>query len=163
MVETRTTPEFTIEQFLPFRLSVLSNRLTRAGARVYSRRYRLSAPEWRTMAVLGRYGAMNANSVVERTAMDKVRVSRAVARLTAAGHITRRVDPADHRRAILALTPQGASTFQQIVPWLHAVQEEILTGLNASERSFLEKVLITLEQRSATIAQHRGPDSNAES
>ena len=35
------------------------------------------------MAVLGRYGAMNANSVVDRTAMDKVRVSRAVARLLA--------------------------------------------------------------------------------
>ena len=67
---------FAIERFLPFRLSVLSNRLTRAVARVYTRRFRLSAPEWRTMAVLGRYGAMSANSVVDRTAMDKVRVSR---------------------------------------------------------------------------------------
>ena len=84
---------FAIERFLPFRLSVLSNRLTRAVARVYTRRFRLSAPEWRTLAVLGRYGAMSANSVVDRTAMDKVRVSRAVARLTTAGHITRRTDP----------------------------------------------------------------------
>ncbi|MDE1969052.1 MAG: winged helix-turn-helix transcriptional regulator, partial [Alphaproteobacteria bacterium] len=75
------------------------------------------------MAVLARYGAMNANSVVDRTAMDKVRVSRAVARLTAAGHITRRVDPADHRRAILDLTPQGVTTYQQIVPGLRAVQD----------------------------------------
>ncbi len=33
---------------------------------------------------VARYGAMNANSVVDRTAMDKVRVSRAVARLTSA-------------------------------------------------------------------------------
>ena len=158
MAETHTAPAFTIEQFLPFRLSILSNRLTRAAARVYSRRFRLSAPEWRTMAVLGRYGAMNANSVVDRTAMDKVRVSRAVARLTAAGHITRRVDPADHRRAILDLTPQGTSTYHEIVPWLRAVQEEILAGLGAGERDTLEKVLIKLEQRSATVTQNRGGD-----
>ena len=162
MAETRTAPAFTIEQFMPFRLSVLSNRLTRAAARVYSRRFRLSAPEWRTMAVLGRYGAMNANNVVDRTAMDKVRVSRAVARQTAAGHITRRVDPADHRRAILDLTPQGASTYHQIVPWLRAVQEEILAGLDAGERTLLEQVLTKLEQRSAAIAQHRGGADGSE-
>jgi DNA-binding MarR family transcriptional regulator len=162
MAETDTAPAFTIEQFLPFRLSVLSNRLTRAAARVYSRRFRLSAPEWRTMAVLGRYGAMNANNVVERTAMDKVRVSRAVARLTAAGHITRRVDPADHRRAILDLTPQGVSTYQQIVPWLRAVQDEILAGLNVGERSLLDQVLVKLEQRSVAVAHRRGGAADSE-
>lgn len=160
MVETRAAPAFTIEQFLPFRLSILSNRLTRAAAHVYSQRFRLSAPEWRAMAVLGRYGAMTANRVVARTAMDKVRVSRAVARLTAAGYITRRVDPTDHRRAILDFTPQGASTYHQIVPWLRAVQEEILAGLDARERSFLEQVLIKLDQHSAAIAQRHGIDSN---
>ena len=110
------------------------------------------------MAVLGRYGAMNANSVVERTAMDKVRVSRAVARLTAAGHVTRRVDPADHRRAILDLTPQGTATYQQVVPWLRAFQDEILATLDAAERSALEHLLVKLEQQGAIIAQHRAAD-----
>ena len=161
MAETRETLTFTIEQFLPFRLSVLSNRLTRASARVYSRRFRLSAPEWRTMAVLGRYGAMTANSVVDRTAMDKVRVSRAVARLVAAGHLTRRVDPADHRRAILDLTPQGTTTYQQIVPWLRAFQDEILATLEGGERDALETMLTKLEQRSVAIAQTRTTDDAA--
>lgn len=161
MAETRVTPAFTIERFLPFRLSVLSNRLTRASARVYSRRFRLSAPEWRTMAVLGRYGAMTANSVVDRTAMDKVRVSRAVARLTSAGHLTRRVDPVDHRRAILDLTAQGTTTYQQIVPWLHAFQDEILSTLKADERDALESMLVKLEQRSAAMAQTHAADDAA--
>lgn len=161
MAETRATLAFTIEQFLPFRLSVLSNRLTRAAARVYSRRFQLSAPEWRTMAVLGRYGAMNANNVVDRTAMDKVRVSRAVARLTSAGHITRRVDPADHRRAILDLTPQGTTTYQQIVPWLRAVQDEILAMLETDERTALETMLVKLEQRSTTMTPARTAEDAA--
>ncbi|MGH7014815.1 MAG: MarR family winged helix-turn-helix transcriptional regulator [Stellaceae bacterium] len=114
------------------------------------------------MAVLARYGAMNANSVVDRTAMDKVRVSRAVARLTAASHVTRRIDPTDHRRAILDLTPQGTTTYHQIVPGLRAVQDEILANLDAGERGALEQVLAKLEQRSTTITQPRAATASAD-
>jgi len=144
---------FAIERFLPFRLSVLSNRLTRAVARVYTRRFRLSAPEWRTLAVLGRYGAMSANSVVDRTAMDKVRVSRAVARLTTAGHITRRTDPGDRRRAILDLTPQGTGIYQQIVPLVRAVEDDIMQTLSADERRVLDQAFTKLEARGAAMPQ----------
>ena len=151
--QTGEDTDFAIERFLPFRLSVLSNRLTRAVARVYTRRFRLSAPEWRTLAVLGRYGAMSANSVVDRTAMDKVRVSRAVARLTTAGHITRRTDPDDRRRAILDLTPQGTGIYQQIVPLVRAVENDIMQTLSADERHTLERVFTKLEARSAAMPQ----------
>src|SRR5229473_1961263 len=115
---------FELDHFLPFRLSVLANRVTRAVARVYSRRFQLSAPEWRTMAVLGRFGPMTANSVVERTAMDKVRVSRAVARLLARNRVSRRTDPDDRRRAILDLTPEGRMIYGKVVPMVLAVESE---------------------------------------
>src|SRR5579863_9877072 len=88
-------PLFELDHFLPFRLSVLGNRVTRAVAHVYAKRFQLSAPEWRTLAVLGRHGAMPAHGVIEHTAMDKVRVSRAVARLLASGRITRHADAND--------------------------------------------------------------------
>ncbi len=136
-----------LERFLPFRLSVLSNRMTRAVAGVYARRFHLSAPEWRTMAVLGRYGAMTANSVVEHTAMDKVRVSRAVARLLAAGHVTRRTDAADRRRAILDLTTDGRTVYDRIVPLVLAVEAELLADLGDEERKILEAAITKLEAR----------------
>ena len=145
-----------LEQFVPFRLSVLSNRMTRAVARVYSRRFRLSAPEWRTMAVLGRYGAMAASSVVERTAMDKVRVSRAVARLQRLGHITRRTDPEDRRRAILDLTPGGASIYRQVVPLVLAIETELLGELSAEERTSLQNAIGKLEARVAHMPASDG-------
>jgi DNA-binding MarR family transcriptional regulator len=135
-----------LEQFVPFRLSVLANRVTRSVARVYARRFHLSAPEWRTMAVLGRYGAMTANSVVERTAMDKVRVSRAVARLLAYGRITRRTDPDDRRRAILDLTAEGHTVYAAIVPMVLAVENELLASLTAEGRQQLGDILLRLEQ-----------------
>src|SRR6266576_1279101 len=103
--------ELALERFLPYRLSVLTNRISTAIARIYVRRFALTVPEWRVMAVLGRFGAMSANAVCERTAMDKVRVSRAVARLATCGRLDRRIDDADRRRALLALTPQGRAIY----------------------------------------------------
>lgn len=144
-----STAPLDLERFLPFRLSVLANRLTRAVARVYMQRFHLSAPEWRTMAVLGLYGAMSANSVVERTAMDKVRVSRAVARLLAAGRITRHTDVEDRRRAILDLTPKGRADYEQIVPMVLAVESELLSELGPEERTALDQIMHKLERHTA--------------
>jgi DNA-binding MarR family transcriptional regulator len=142
-------PPFELDHFLPFRLSVIGNRLTRAVARVYANRFQLSAPEWRTMAVLGRYGAMPAHGVIEHTAMDKVRVSRAVARLLASGRLTRRADANDRRRVILDLTPAGRAIYTQIVPLALAVESELVTDLTPDERRVLEGVMRKLEARTA--------------
>ena len=101
------------------------------------------------MAVLGRYGAMTANSVVERTAMDKVRVSRAVARLLAHGRVTRRTDPDDRRRAILDLTTEGRAIYAKVVPMVLAVEQELLGDLSTEERDQLDRVMRKLEQRTA--------------
>jgi DNA-binding MarR family transcriptional regulator len=144
---------FVLERFVPFRLSVLANRMTRAVAGVYARRYNVSAPEWRTLAVLGRFGAMTANSVVERTAMDKVRVSRAVTRLLELGFITRRTDPLDRRRAILDLTPSGQNVYKQIVPRALAVETELLQALDPDERAAFEAAISKLENRVTGPAQ----------
>jgi DNA-binding MarR family transcriptional regulator len=135
------------EKYLPIRLTVLAHRLTRAVARVYSPRFGLSAPEWRTLAVLGRFGALPSSGVVERTAMDKVRVSRAVGRLLKVGYITRDADPEDRRRAVLNLTVKGWSVYRQIVPLALAVEADALAALSAAERAAFERVVAHLERR----------------
>src|SRR5438552_936344 len=86
-----------LEQFLPYRLSVLSNRVSGAIAQVYSERFDLGVTEWRVMAVLGRYPGLSASEVAQRTAMDKVAVSRAVAGLVEAGRVERETHDDDRR------------------------------------------------------------------
>jgi len=78
-----------LDRFLPYRLSVLSNRISQAIAKLYQARFGFGITEWRVIAVLGRYPALSANTVAERTAMDKVAVSRAVAHLLERGLLTR--------------------------------------------------------------------------
>ena len=85
--EPSNTPHAQLElkNFLPYRLSVLSNRISSSIAREYSQRFGLGVTEWRVIAVLGRYPDLSAGEVAARTAMDKVAVSRAVARLLERG------------------------------------------------------------------------------
>src|SRR4051812_19334998 len=86
-----------LEAFLPYRLSVLSNTVSSRIAKSYAARFSLTVPEWRVMAVLGRFPGLMAGEVTERTAMDKVQVSRAVARLLKTKRIERRVVDGDRR------------------------------------------------------------------
>ena len=79
----------TLERFLPYRLSVVTNRVSGALSRHYATRFGISIPEWRVIANLGRYPGLSANQVAERSAMDKVTVSRAVAGLERKGLLER--------------------------------------------------------------------------
>ena len=139
-----------LEEFLPYRLSVLMLRISNSIARSYEQRFRLSVPEWRVMAVLGRFGPLSQNGVAEKTQMDKVRVSRAVARLAKAGRVSRRIDRADRRRSVLALTPAGEAIHREIVPHARRVEARLLAGLTPAERAALDHLIAKLEARATT-------------
>ena len=85
--------EFELEHFLPYRLSLLTNTVSDGIAQAYRQRHDISVTEWRVMAVLGRYPGLTASEIVERTALDKVAISRAVngcpARTSSKGTLTR--------------------------------------------------------------------------
>jgi DNA-binding MarR family transcriptional regulator len=130
-----------LEDFLPYRLSILSNRVSRAIAKRYARTFDLTIPEWRIIAVLGRRPGLTAKEIAEATEMDKVAVSRAVARLTAAKRVAARPDRDDARRQLLALTPQGESVHARIAPIALASERRLLSTLDARERAQLDVLL----------------------
>ncbi len=140
-----------LEEFLPYRLSVLTNRVSRAIARQYGARFGLSIPEWRVMAVLGRFAPASANEVCERTAMDKVRVSRAVSRLKRSGLIDHATDVEDRRRSVLRLSSEGWRIYRRIVPFARALEAELIAALTPAERTALDKLLAKLHARAEVL------------
>ena len=79
------TDELILEDFLPYRLAVLSHTVSTKIAGVYDKRFGLTIPEWRVIAILGRFPGLSAVEVAERTMLDKVAVSRAVLNLSEEG------------------------------------------------------------------------------
>lgn len=151
----RTMNETTLEleRFLPYRLSVLSNTVSAAIAEAYSERYDLKIPEWRVMAVLGRYPGISAAEVAERTAMDKVAVSRAVSRLLASGRIRRSFADADRRRSILNLSAAGRRIYGSIAPILLRYEAELLSALDEEEQAHLATMLSRLDEQARRLGR----------
>ena len=137
-----------LERFLPYRLSVLSNRLSNAIARCYDSRFQLSVTEWRVIAVLGRFPGLSANEVAERTAMDKVAVSRAVSRLLESGRLQRDLHEADRRRSVLELSEAGYTIFDAVVPLALAYERALMEALEPQERDTLLALLDKLDRNS---------------
>jgi DNA-binding MarR family transcriptional regulator len=141
-----------LDRFLPYRLSVLSNRVSSAIARQYSDRFDLSIPEWRVMAVLGGTPGLSARDVAERTAMDKVQVSRAVESLMRARRVTRSADPDDGRIMRLVLTPKGRAIYDEVVPLALHLEELFLSALSPQERRALDALLTKLARQARLLA-----------
>jgi DNA-binding MarR family transcriptional regulator len=133
--------ELELERFLPYRLSVLSNTISAAIAAEYARRFDLSVTEWRVLAVLGRYPDLSAVEVAERTAMDKVAVSRAVNALLKAGRIRRGTHDGDKRRSVLWLSAKGRRVYDEVAPMALRYERELLSVLDADEQRWLERIL----------------------
>ncbi|MEO6155508.1 MAG: MarR family winged helix-turn-helix transcriptional regulator [Thermomonas sp.] len=130
-----------LEDFLPYRLSVLSNRISQTIADLYAKRFGISVTEWRVIAVLGRYPGLSANGVAERTAMDKVAVSRAVARLLRRGLLDRDMHDDDRRRSVLELSEAGYGVYDEVAPLALSYERELLAPLDTDERAELDRLL----------------------
>jgi DNA-binding MarR family transcriptional regulator len=140
-----------LDRFVPYRLSVLTNRVSSAIARHYSERFNLTIPEWRVMAVLGQRPGLSAREVAARTAMDKVQVSRAVSSLIAAKRLNRTAHAHDGRVAHLALSAKGQAIYDEVVPLALALEQRFLSVLAPKERNDLDSLLTKLFAGSAHL------------
>ena len=141
----KATVELCLRNFLPYRLSILSNRVSHAIAEQYEEKFQLSVQEWRVMAVLGEECGLSAGQVAKRTEMDKVAVSRAVGKLLDTGRITRKFSKEDKRRSVLTLSDTGIGIYNKIVPLALGYEAKLLEQLSEEEQHLLDSLLVKLQ------------------
>jgi DNA-binding MarR family transcriptional regulator len=144
-------PKLHLENFLPYRLSVLSNTVSGAIAAAYFAHFGLTIPEWRVMAVLAANPGLSAAEVTARTAMDKVAVSRAVGALLSAGRLRRTTVKSDRRRTHLELTPAGTRVYAQVVPMALKYERHLVAPLSRKDRDSLDRLLRILLGRAVEL------------
>ena len=136
---------------MPYRLSILSNTVSSAIAIAYDKRFDLTIPEWRVIAVLGRFPGLSAVEVAERTMMDKVAVSRAVTKLLKNGRLDREFADADRRRSILNLSEEGKRVHDDIAPLALKFEADLLDGLSDEEINALNSTIERLMARARLV------------
>ena len=143
--------ELILEEFLPYRLSITSHTVSTNISRVYEKRFGVSIPEWRVIAILGRYPGLSAVEVADRTLMDKVAVSRAVTKLIKNGRIDREFADADRRRSILNLSEQGREVHNEIAPLALQFERELLQDIGTDDYATFSAVLEQLLEKARRL------------
>ncbi|AMN45990.1 hypothetical protein ACG33_02455 [Steroidobacter denitrificans] len=141
-----------LEHFLPYRLSVLSSLISRRIADVCEREFGLSISQWRIMAVLACYPDLSAGEVAERSAMDKVAVSRGVNTLLASRRLMRSYDKEDRRRSMLRLSPIGHAVYKRIAPMALNYEQSLLDSLSPADRRTFGRLIDVLTECAKTSA-----------
>lgn len=131
---------------MPYRLSVLSNSVSALIASAYSDAFGIRIPEWRAIAVLGESPGLTSSQIVQRTAMDKVTVSRTVRELVRKRLVLKRASSSDRRVSHLHLTKKGRTVYEEIVPMALDYENQILRVLSSDEQVALGNLVQKLQQ-----------------
>ena len=140
-----------LENFLPYRLSVLAQLVSESLHDLYAEPFGLTVTQWRVMAALGRFAPLTASEVGQRIVIDKVAVSRAVAGLMGRGLVERATDRTDRRRASLRLSARGRAMHARIVPLALAYQERLYEALAPEERRSFDSLIERLFARARAL------------
>ena len=135
-----------LEHFLPYRLSILTNKISASIADTYRGKFGLSITEWRIMAVLGEYPKISADEVSIKTQIEKSILSRAIAKLLLRKLIEREFSKTDRRRSILTLTASGMSVYEEVVPLALQYESQLLKCFSKRECEQFSLLLESLHQ-----------------
>jgi len=134
----------------------LSSRIGRAFHDEIVAHHGLGLGEWRVLLSLAGEPGLSAADITSRWAMDKMAITRAVARLVAAGRVERRPSTVDRRKYSLYLTAAGSAKYQAVLPDARQRYRQIVAGLSADERRVAHDLLSRLIDQASLLADKPG-------
>lgn len=139
--DNKRTVLLTLERYLPYRLSILSNKVSTLVAQAYKDKFALSITEWRIMAVLGEYPGVSADEISVKTQIEKSLISRAISQLLKRSLIERQTSKEDKRRSEIRLSETGYPVYFEIVPLSYEYEKQLLACLNDEEQGQLSDLI----------------------
>ena len=147
--------DLVLDDFIPYRLSVVSNLVSDSVARTYEALFGLTIPEWRLIAVIAESPADGAGitqqAIGRRTRMDKVTVSRAAIALVDRGLLGRDANPGDRRSHHLRLTPTGRDLYAAVAPKALDLEARLFAAFDPREVAQFVAMLRRIETRALAM------------
>ena len=151
MDDRERLPTLKLDDFLPYRLSIASNRVSSVVATAYQSLFGLKIAEWRLIAVIAEGEGLTQQALGLATRMDKVTVSRAAIALVERGLIARRPNDQDQRSHLLSLTAAGQVLYENVAPKALELEAKVFDGFSAKEIATFRTLLDRLEASAAAL------------
>jgi DNA-binding MarR family transcriptional regulator len=136
-----------VRELLSFRIHRLAIANDRHGQRLIMDRFGLTLPQWRVIGVIAAIGAdAPIAQVLEDLSMNKSQLSREFKTLLEMGLVTSTPDPVDRRRLRASLTEKGQALHDEVLAFVHAQNEIMVSHLPHEDVAALMKNLDFLIQ-----------------
>jgi MarR family transcriptional regulator, lower aerobic nicotinate degradation pathway regulator len=136
----RGTPSWLLGQAAARAGRMVSQGLGAAGAHRY---------HYSLLSALEEFGPASQAALGRRIGIDRSDIVATVNDLAASGLIERTPDPADRRRNVITITPQGTRHLRRLDRLVGQVQDELLAPLAPSERDQLARLLTRVLEHDA--------------
>ena len=134
-----------LNDFLPYRLSILSLKVSKGIAKHYEDQFGINTSEWRILVILYKNPEINAKEIGLLSQMDKVRISRTVKSLLKKSYIEQTTDSNDARARIYKHSPSGKILMRAVIPDALRYEEQLLQQLSKKEQQQLHHLIEKLE------------------
>ena len=135
--------DFILENFLPYQLSLLANRISKDFSKEYISRFKLNNAEWRIIAHLSQENeAISIREIYSKVDLEKSKVSRAVSRLSSREILTKTVNLKDRRLVDLKLTKNGKKIIENMAKVAKDFESEVL--INIENPDYFRKIIMSL-------------------
>jgi len=135
------TSPFRLSDFLPYRLAVISERISNRLSVDYAASHNLSVAEWRVLVHLQHCGVVSVRDVQGFTNLVKSRVSRAVGRLEKAGLVEKHSSTNDARLVEIALTQAGVDAIEALLSDATQTEARLLEGVPPADLAAFYRVI----------------------
>jgi DNA-binding MarR family transcriptional regulator len=136
-----------LQNFLPYQLSVLSNKVSKGISKFYRDQHGISIPEWRVMSILSDRSNQTAKELSIFSQMDKVKISRTMKILIAKKLILEKVCDIDARARRYHLTNNGIQLINEVKPKAQDFETKLISCLSKDEVKSLKYCIASLDKQ----------------
>lgn len=140
-------PLLQLDVFLPYRINLLTQRMSYALSAIYTQDFGITISEWRVLVWLNTTPGLTAKDICDLTYMDKTKVSRIISALEKREIIQRAADKNDQRSYRLSLTASGCELIDQIIPRALDWEKAFIDSLSGEEYQNILQSIEKLENQ----------------
>lgn len=131
-----------VRDLISFQIHRLAIANDRHGQKLIMERFGLTLPQWRVIGVIGAIGRdAPIGQVLDDLSMNKSQLSRELKTLMEMGLVTSAADARDRRRLRASLTPAGQKLHDEVLEFVRAQNEIMMSQFSPEETARLSRNL----------------------